>query len=729
MAEPMRHPRGAQIDELEQREFSRVRKGYEPSEVRAALVQVSAELRRLRSERGRLSDELSAAYAETERVRRENESAPVVVPDDSELTRVLGEEMVRLLDDARTTAAGIAKRAEEAAAEIRAEAEAQAQERLASLEDELAERRAEAESEERDILELANRVLAERTEAADDAAAELRAQGEAELAEAREAAREHIDASKEEGRRLVVEAKLFRERILRDLAGRRKLARKQLEAMRAAQERLLGAFTACAGAVESATSELHTALPEAKVAADDAAKRVTDDIEEVVAQMEEAMATGELPAVVMGEIGRPVLGRSKVSSPALPIRHEEPQADDAQLADPVELTADEAPDEPTGEHPVVGGGPFEPDARAADDPAGDEAEDWTELEVDEWLDADADADADAEADAEEVVASTGRGEHLRLVAPEAPEAPEPAEAAGEANPVADPGAEPGPEAGDIFARLRAERDEAVAEARETLGAAAEPADDASDAAEPDAVELDAEADDDPAAPAPAMDGETADELLDRRDDAIGPIERGVSRRVKRLVDDEQNELLDTLRRTRRNVTVAALLPEADDQVATLMELLGSELTDAVAAGAASVAARSGTPVALGRDNLERLAASLDDAVRARLVLPWREEVAALVAEESDRAALGERLRAAYRERKTVALPELASGVVVVAYNAGVAAAGPPGPGLDWVLDHGGEPAEPHLPRIRGGNPTSLLEALSAPDVPVGCRCLLVAKQR
>ena len=104
-----------------------------------------------------------------------------------------------------------------------------------------------------------------------------------------EAAREHIEAGKDEGRRLVVEAKTFRERILRDLAGRRKLARKQLESMRAAQERLLGAFTACAVAVESATGELHTALPEAKMAADDAAKRVTDDIEDVVVAMEAAM--------------------------------------------------------------------------------------------------------------------------------------------------------------------------------------------------------------------------------------------------------------------------------------------------------------------------------------------------------------------------------------------------------------------------------------------------------
>jgi len=111
------------------------------------------------------------------------------------------------------------------------------------------------------------------------------------------------------------------------------------------------------------------------------------------------------------------------------------------------------------------------------------------------------------------------------------------------------------------------------------------------------------------------------------------------------------------------------------------------------------------------------------------VSPWRAEVAAIVAREADRAQLGEALRSAYRERKTVALPELASGVVVVAYNVGVAAAAKAGPGLEWVLDHGGDAVDAHLPRVRGGNPGDVVEVLSAPEVPVGCRCLLVTRLR
>jgi ElaB/YqjD/DUF883 family membrane-anchored ribosome-binding protein len=766
----MRTPRGGQIDDLEQREFSRARKGYEPSEVRATLVQTAAELRRLRAERGRLSDELAAARAETERVRRQAESAPVVLPDDAELTRVLGEEMVKLLDDARTTAAGIAERAEEAAQGARSAAEAEAAERLEGLDEELAERRAEAEADEREILERANNVLAERTELADEAAAELKAQAEAELAEARQAAREHIEAGKDEGRRLVVEAKTFRERILRDLAGRRKLARKQLESMRAAQERLLGAFTACAVAVESATGELHTALPEAKMAADDAAKRVTDDIEDVVVAMEAAIATGELPAVVLGEIGRPDLsGRTALTSAALPVRHDEAElpsgvaeaADDDGTIEPqdesdgVEASANEDDiDHPTGAEDSAGSADdAETDGTANGEPldevttgehpmVGSELE-WTSLDVADLLDESDGAEMSA---AESPSAPTGR-EHLRLVAGSTPP---PAESDEEPN-SAEPAASDAEAAGGVGR---------AADAVQTDGGAVavvdDPADiegavgDIADIEVGDTVEdaADAEAggdldgqltgDDDEVDPLEAfepaddesssiVDAEEADEILDHRDDAIGPIERGVSRRVKRLVDDEQNELLDALRRSRRNITVSGLLPDTDEQVGALMELLGADLTDAVAAGAASVAARSGTPVALGRANLERLAGQLETAIAARLVNPWRDEVATMISAEPDRGQLSERLRSAYRERKTVALPELASGVVVVAYNVGVAAAAKPGPGLDWVLDHGGEPAEAHLARIRGGDPAGLIEVLSAPEVPVGCRCMLVTR--
>ena len=39
--------------------------------------------------------------------------------------------------------------------------------------------------------------------------------------------------------------------------------------------------------------------------------------------------------------------------------------------------------------------------------------------------------------------------------------------------------------------------------------------------------------------------------LDRRDDLLGGVEKALSRSLKRLVSDEQNEVLDRLRRLRR----------------------------------------------------------------------------------------------------------------------------------------------------------------------------------
>ena len=194
-------------------------------------------------------------------------------------------------------------------------------------------RRDEAAEEEREILERAQQVLVDHKAQVEASRAELEVQIDEEFASAKQASKAQLDAAREEGREMIVEARQFRETILRDLAGRRKIARKQLEAMRAAQERLLEAFTSCAMAVESATSELHTALPAAKAAADLAADRVNDDIEQVVSQLESAIHTGELPALVLQGVPQP-----KLRSNALPATSR-PAADPVSASDLVEIPA------------------------------------------------------------------------------------------------------------------------------------------------------------------------------------------------------------------------------------------------------------------------------------------------------------------------------------------------------------------------------------------------------
>ena len=93
-----------------------------------------------------------------------------------------------------------------------------------------------------------------------------------------------------EAERLVTEAKAVRERILGDLARRRATLREQVEQLHAARERLLGALADLRGQVDGAAGELRAALPEAKAAADAAARRVAAEPLPTPAELEAEIA-------------------------------------------------------------------------------------------------------------------------------------------------------------------------------------------------------------------------------------------------------------------------------------------------------------------------------------------------------------------------------------------------------------------------------------------------------
>ena len=69
---------------------------------------------------------------------------------------------------------------------------------------------------------------------------------------------------------MVAEAQKVRERMLNDLARRRKAFRQQIERLQAGRDRLLAAYDVVRETLDVATEELHVALPEARLAAESA---------------------------------------------------------------------------------------------------------------------------------------------------------------------------------------------------------------------------------------------------------------------------------------------------------------------------------------------------------------------------------------------------------------------------------------------------------------------------
>ena len=116
-------------------------------------------------------------------------------------------------------------------------------------------------------------------DAAEHEADRLAEEAQATLEDARREADQHLEASREEGRRMVAEARAVRERILSDMARRRNHARQQLEKLRAGRERLLDAIEAVRSSAEQVGGELSGSLVEARLAGERAARQV--DVETI----------------------------------------------------------------------------------------------------------------------------------------------------------------------------------------------------------------------------------------------------------------------------------------------------------------------------------------------------------------------------------------------------------------------------------------------------------------
>lgn len=278
------------------------------------------------------------------------------------------------------------------------------------------------------------------------------------------------------------------------------------------------------------------------------------------------------------------------------------------------------------------------------------------------------------------------------------------------------GAAPEGEVGQLFARIKA----AQSDTRVAGGESA--ADEAGGST--------AQVDEAPARRvAPAVNGDArvaglSDQaLFDQRDAMIGPLALNLARRLKRALQDEQNALLDQLRRQARRGPVAFLPPEAEQRerfrraavdVLVQAERAGTQ----VAAGPGALGAGAGES---GVKEADALAEEVATALRRRL----EERVGAQGS--SDHSSAVDAVGATYREWRGSRIERAAMDHVVGAYSSGVVAATPEGTTLRWVSrDEDGECADCDDNALAGALPAG--EAFPTgqihPPAHSGCRCLL-----
>ncbi len=543
----------------------------------------------------------------------------------------------------------------------------------------------------------ASRVLREAT----DEAQRLREEAEIESARRRQDAasdaESELQMAKQQGREMVNEARAYRERVLGELARRRELARQQIEQLVHGRDRLLQAFE------------------RARIAAVDVMAEMTP-LGEPSEYVNLSPTTGPVPLMVPATDARPqpeaadVVAEVEVAEvdaePAVEL------VDETELEPALEELAAIEAEEALGEGAV--------EATDADDDADEPLAPVVALFADDLDESDDEPDETVDVD-------------VAVALDETDEEPSKVD--------------------DLFARLRAARADTVVERTladaDSDGTAEHVHDDATaeeaDGPDPDATvalhivppagemvigeELSVFA----ASPvAPEVVEDTDDSPFGRRDAELTPLIVAGARKLKRVLADEQNDVLHILRRNESVRGLDVLLPTEAEHTLRYAAAVEGELRTAALAGAASVDSGDKGDH-LHEINRGRALQPAIDALAATVVAPLRDRILRAVADaDGDNGDLADAVRAIYREWKTQRIDEHLDDVARMAFGRGALVALTPGTPVCWTVDPNG-PACPDaednaLAGVIGAGEAFPTDHTCAPAHD-GCRCMLQRASR
>jgi len=593
--------------------------------------------------------------------------APQIELNEETITELLGEETARIVQAAREAANKIKVRSEETATRLVREAT-----------DEAARVREDAELE-------AARV---RQDATSDAEAE-------------------ILMAKQQGRDMVNEARAYRERVLADVARRRELAREQIEDLMHGRDRIVQVFD------------------RARIATEDVLRELDDVAEEPSEFVNLAPTTGPIPIIVQAdeiearEAMRPAVSSAPAFAPYdqdedVAVMAEEVVIDRSALIEDVvvidktfveelvveELVVEELVVDVVAEVPAV----IEVPVREVDTPIAPVVELVVEAPVSnvvplfarqevQAVDTD-DEDLDDEDDVNDPP--------LVIVEPKAKVVVPPAD--------------------DIFAKLRRSGADSVAkDVATTQVKKAEPKKKTPEKITEPVVEKAVEI-----AVEPVIEEIATPTPFELRDEALAPVIAAMSRRLKRVLADEQNEVLDILRGKLSVKTLDAIVGPKADHSARMIEALEASLKGAALAGAKSLSDASDKEI---QKMVATQMAAINEYVIATVVVPLRERLSRSISQASgDNAELTSLVRLVYREWKNTHVDTQVDNIAQTSFGRGAFAALTPGTKICWKVD-------PNGPACADAEDNSLAGFVGAGEAfptghthapaHAGCRCALV----
>ena len=216
-------------------------------------------------------------------------------------------------------------------------------------------------------------------------------------------------------------------------------------------------------------------------------------------------------------------------------------------------------------------------------------------------------------------------------------------------------------------------------------------------------------------------------VFDHRDEVLEPIMVLITRKMKRVLADEENSMLTYLQGKKSVVALEKVLPLADEHLQMYVEALSEDVISAAMAGAQSLSK------SLKADLRKRVTRSAVMQVVSRTmdestIRPLREKIQRAVEQSNgDKDEMSNLIRSVYREMKMQRVEQQVSDIARMAYSRGAYLVLDQGTQVCWMVDPNGPSCADAEDNSLAGStdlgsefPTGHIH----PTAHAGCRCLI-----
>ena len=216
-------------------------------------------------------------------------------------------------------------------------------------------------------------------------------------------------------------------------------------------------------------------------------------------------------------------------------------------------------------------------------------------------------------------------------------------------------------------------------------------------------------------------------VFDHRDTALEPILVLITRKMKRVLADEENSMLTYLQGKKSIIALEKVLPAADEHLQMYVEALAEDVISAAMAGAQSLSK------SLKADLRKRVTRSAVIQVVSRTmdestIRPLREKIQRAVEQSNgDKDEMSNLIRSVYREMKMQRVEQQVSDIARMAYSRGAYLVLDQGTKVCWMVDPNGPSCADAEDNSLAGStglgsefPTGHIH----PTAHAGCRCLI-----